>query len=285
MPRAPTPRGMIVTLWTGSAWGSEKATRAWPISWWATMSRSASDRTRLLRSSPATTRSIASSRSAVSTASFPLRAASRAASLTMLARSAPAKPGVRAAITWRSTVGASRITRAWIRRIASRPRTSGLSTTTWRSKRPARRSAGSRTSGRVVAAMMMTPWDAPAQSLVLRGVAEEVHHFHQLRLGLVHPRHVVEGDLELLAVVDLHLRAAEGEGLGRAPPHAPHGEHPDRRHDPDGEEPAEHEVAHERGLDPPGELDVVGLELLHQARFVDAGDAHEDEERVRSGTQ
>jgi len=35
--------------------------------------------------------------------------------------------------------------------------------------------------------------DAPAQSLVLRGVAEEVHHFHQLRLGLVHPRHVVEG--------------------------------------------------------------------------------------------
>jgi len=30
---------------------------------------------------------------------------------------------------------------------------------------------------------------------------------------------------------------------------------------------------------------VVGLELLHQARFVDAGDAHDDEERVRRGAR
>src|SRR4029453_12845740 len=93
MPSAATPRGMIVTLCTGSARGVENATRACPISWCATMSRSVSDRTRLRRSSPATTRSMASSRSACSTASLPLRAARRAASFRMLARSAPAKPG------------------------------------------------------------------------------------------------------------------------------------------------------------------------------------------------
>src|SRR5207245_1371147 len=36
-------------------------------------------------------------------------------------------------------------------------RASGRGTTTWRSKRPGRRSAGSRTSGRLVAAMRITP--------------------------------------------------------------------------------------------------------------------------------
>ena len=44
-----------------------------------------------------------------------------------------------------------------MRRISSRPLTSGLSTSTWRSKRPGRSSAGSSTSGRLVAPMMMTP--------------------------------------------------------------------------------------------------------------------------------
>src|SRR2546428_623785 len=142
---------MIVTLCTGSACATDEATSACPISWWATMSRSFSDKTRLFFSSPATIRSIASSKSAVVTASFSLRAASRAASLTMFARSAPAKPGVRAAITPRSTSGARTTARACNLKIASRPRTSGLSTTTWRSKRPGRSSARSRTSGRVVA--------------------------------------------------------------------------------------------------------------------------------------
>ncbi|MOA14711.1 hypothetical protein D3C78_1348300 [compost metagenome] len=42
-------------------------------------------------------------------------------------------------------------------RICSRPRTSGRPTTTWRSKRPGRSSAGSSTSGRLVAAMTMMP--------------------------------------------------------------------------------------------------------------------------------
>ena len=45
----------------------------------------------------------------------------------------------------------------WTRRISSRPFTSGRLTVIWRSKRPGRSRAGSRTSGRFVAAMMMTP--------------------------------------------------------------------------------------------------------------------------------
>src|SRR5213593_41433 len=159
---------MIVTLCTGSACATDEATRACPISWWATMSRSFSDRTRLFFSSPATIRSIASSKSAVVTASFSLRAASRAPSLTMFARSAPAKPGVRAAITPRSTSGASTTARACSLKIASRPRTSGLSTTTWRSKRPGRSSARSRTSGRFVAAMRITPFDESKPSISAR---------------------------------------------------------------------------------------------------------------------
>ena len=57
-------------------------------------------------SSPAMTRSIASSKSFMSTAVLSRRAASSAASLTRLARSAPAKPAVRAAITFRSTSSA-----------------------------------------------------------------------------------------------------------------------------------------------------------------------------------
>src|SRR6059058_855864 len=159
---------MIVTLCTGSACATDEATSACPISWWATMSRSFSDKTRLFFSSPATIRSIASSKSAVVTASFSLRAASRAASLTMFARSAPAKPGVRAAITPRSTSGASTTARACNLKIASRPRTSGLSTTTWRSKRPGRSSARSRTSGRFVAAMRITPFDESKPSISAR---------------------------------------------------------------------------------------------------------------------
>src|SRR5439155_20546004 len=78
------------------------------------------------------------------------------ASMTMLARSAPAIPGVRAATFRRSALGPSVILREWILRMASRPSMSGRSTTICRSNRPARKSAWSRTSGIFVAAMMMT---------------------------------------------------------------------------------------------------------------------------------
>ena len=100
-----------------------------------------------------------------STAVLSLRAASSAASLTRLARSAPAKPAVRAAMTLRSTSRPSFTFLTWMRRISSRPLTSGLSTSTWRSKRPGRSSAGSSTSGRLVAPMMMTPLRASKPSI------------------------------------------------------------------------------------------------------------------------
>src|SRR6266852_2857811 len=111
----------------------------------------------LLRSRPSITLSFASSKSAMSTACLLRRAASSAASLTMLDSSAPESPGVPLAIGSRSTLCASGILRVWTRRICSRPLTSGMSTTIWRSNRPGRSSAGSRMSGRLVAASRMTP--------------------------------------------------------------------------------------------------------------------------------
>ena len=66
-----------------------------------------------------------------------------AASLTRFARSAPEKPGVPRARIAESTSGPAGIFFICTARICSRPRISGSGTTTWRSKRPGRRSAGS----------------------------------------------------------------------------------------------------------------------------------------------
>ena len=95
----------------------------------------------------------------------PLRAASKAASFTRLAKSAPEKPGVPRAITRGSTSFASGLLRMCTRKIFSRPTTSGLGTTTCLSKRPGRNSAGSRTSGRLVAAIKITPSFASKPSI------------------------------------------------------------------------------------------------------------------------
>src|SRR5881396_3636080 len=109
------------------------------------------------RSAPIMTLSLAISKSLIETRSLFLRAASRAASLTRFSRSAPAKPGVwraRRSMFTSSPIGTRRV---WTFRMPSRPFTSGRGTTTRRSNRPGRRSAGSRTSGRLVAAIRMTP--------------------------------------------------------------------------------------------------------------------------------
>ncbi len=151
------PRGMIETFCTWSCPGSAKASSAWPTSWCATRSRSMRFSTRLRFSRPATIRSTASCRSRSSTPSAPRRTASSAASFTTLARSAPTSPAVIAATTSSAPSSASLIWRACTRRIASRPPLSGRSTSTCRSKRPARRRAGSRISGRFVAAIRITP--------------------------------------------------------------------------------------------------------------------------------
>ena len=58
--------------------------------------------------------------------------------------------------------------REWIRRIASRPTRSGVCTAIRRSKRPGRSSAGSSASGRLVAAITMTPESPSKPSISVR---------------------------------------------------------------------------------------------------------------------
>ncbi len=114
--------------------------------------------------------------------------------------------------------------------------------------------------------------DASAQPLVLLGVLEEVHHLHELRLGLLHARDVGKRRLELLPVVDLGFGAAEGQRLGRPPAHPAHDEHPEADHQSQRHDPPEDEVPPERAFDAPGELDLVLLELLDEGAVLDAGD-------------
>ena len=65
------------------------------------------------------------------------------------------KPGVWPASASTLISLASGLPRVWTSRIFARPLRSGRSTTIWRSKRPGRSRAGSRMSGRLVAAMRM----------------------------------------------------------------------------------------------------------------------------------
>src|SRR3954467_13623739 len=109
------------------------------------------------RTVPSRVFSSASPKSVPVTRSWPCWAAARAASLTRLARSAPTMPGVAAATAARSTSGASGTCRVCTRRISSRPLRSGGPPLTRRSNRPGRSRAGSRISGRLVAASTTTP--------------------------------------------------------------------------------------------------------------------------------
>ena len=110
-----------------------------------------------LRSEPMTTLSLARSKSSISSRVLFSRAACRAASLTRFSKSAPEKPGVPREILAMSTSVDSGVLRVCTFKISSRPFRSGLFTTTRRSKRPGRNSAGSNTSGRLVAAIKITP--------------------------------------------------------------------------------------------------------------------------------
>ena len=103
------------------------------------------------------TTSMLSSRSDWVTLVRPSRTARRAASLTILASSAPEAPEAMRATARKSILSSCSTFLAWTLRMASRPCKSGSSTGTRRSKRPGRVSAGSRDSGRLVAAKMMTP--------------------------------------------------------------------------------------------------------------------------------
>ena len=147
---------MMLILCTGSLFSSTWPTRAWPLSWNAIVVRSFWLITRPFFSGPAMTRSMDSSISGMPTMSLWRRAARSAASFMRFARSAPVKPGVSFAMRARSMSVPRGLFLEWTVRIFSRPLTSGQSTVTCRSKRPGRRSAGSRMSGRFVAAIRMT---------------------------------------------------------------------------------------------------------------------------------
>mmetsp|Transcript_7369 Transcript_7369/g.15400 ORF Transcript_7369/g.15400 Transcript_7369/m.15400 type:complete len:288 (+) Transcript_7369:771-1634(+) len=156
-PPAPFERGTMVILPTSSKPGVRAAMSAWPASWYATSSWRFSLAMPVRFSRPTWRRSRAYSTSWMEISSLLRRAATMAASLRRLARLAPEKPVVRAAIILRSTLESSGLERAWTPRMASRPWRSGRSTGTRRSKRPGRRSASSSTSARLVAAMTTTP--------------------------------------------------------------------------------------------------------------------------------
>ena len=86
----------------------------------------------------------------------------------MLARSDPTAPEVASAIASRSTVSSSMTFLAWTLRISTRPLRSGRSTMIRRSKRPGLKSAGSSTSGRLVAARIRRPLEVSNPSISAR---------------------------------------------------------------------------------------------------------------------
>mmetsp|Transcript_18456 Transcript_18456/g.46699 ORF Transcript_18456/g.46699 Transcript_18456/m.46699 type:complete len:296 (-) Transcript_18456:136-1023(-) len=150
------PRGTMEILVTGSYSGMSAPTMAWPASWYATSRFFFSLITAPFFSGPAMIRSSASAISSLEISLSPRRAARMAASFIRFCRSAPVKPGVRRAILSRSTSLPSDLPRPCTLRISTRPDTSGRSTVTWRSKRPGSSSAGSSTSGRLVAMIILT---------------------------------------------------------------------------------------------------------------------------------
>src|SRR5680860_1031388 len=102
-------------------------------------------------------RARACSRSRMRISSEPPRTAIRAASLIRFLRSAPLIPGVPRARVDRSASGPMGLPLVCTPRISMRSSSVGSGTTIWRSNRPGRCSAGSSTSGRLVAAMITTP--------------------------------------------------------------------------------------------------------------------------------
>jgi len=107
---------------------------------------------------PTRTTSTASNRSFWETAFLPFLTALMAASFIILARSAPTAPEVARAISLKSTVSSNSTSLECTFKMLIRPFKSGLSTTTRRSKRPGRRRAGSRISGRLVAPRTKSPF-------------------------------------------------------------------------------------------------------------------------------
>ena len=131
--------------------------------------------TLLLRSGPMATRSNASVTSFWVISLCELRAAMMAASLAMLARSAPEEPAALAARASRSTFLASGFLVKWTFRMASRSLRSGRPMLTRRSKRPGGAVPGPARRQRLVAASTMTFWPC----------SKAVHLYQNLVQGLL----------------------------------------------------------------------------------------------------
>ena len=164
-PSAPMVRGTIVIFCTGSDSFCNAITSACPTSWYATMCFSSSPRILSFFSLPAMTTSTASNKSFCETAFLPALTAPSAASLIILARSDPTAPLVASAISSKSTVSSIFTSLACTFNVSILPFKSGRSTITRRSKRPGRRRALSKTSGRFVAARIMIPLDVSNPSI------------------------------------------------------------------------------------------------------------------------
>src|ERR671930_474002 len=140
--------------------------------------------TRLLRSGPAITRSMASSSSGMPIVFLLRRAARIAPSLIRFARSAPEKPGVTLASVPRSTVLSNGLPLACTSRMALRPLMSGAGSTTWRSKRPGHRAAEQRLAGAWRADQQHALGDARAQGGKFFRIFQELDHLLEFLLGL-----------------------------------------------------------------------------------------------------
>ena len=77
--------------------------------------------------------------------------------------------------------------------------------------------------------------DAGAQALEALGVLEELLDLLELLHGLVHARHVLEGDLGLVDPHALGARLAEAHHLAAAPLHLVHDEEEEHHHEDDGQ--------------------------------------------------
>mmetsp|Transcript_84434 Transcript_84434/g.243736 ORF Transcript_84434/g.243736 Transcript_84434/m.243736 type:complete len:294 (+) Transcript_84434:945-1826(+) len=160
-PSAPLDRGTMDTFSKGSECSRNQPTIACPDSCMATDRRSSLLIKLFCFGRPPITRSVACSKSCISTLPAFRRAAKMAASLQMFAMSLPTKPGVRAAMRL-AMLEASRSSDnctgfRWTVKMDSRSAKSGLSMAICLSRRPGRIRAGSKMSTRFVPARTTTP--------------------------------------------------------------------------------------------------------------------------------
>ena len=159
------PLGMIVIFCTSLAPSSFNPMTACPASWKATNFFSLSVYFLVTLAGPISTLSVASSISAIVISFLFLLTANKAASLSRFSRSAPEKPGVLFAKYSRVMFFAKVLFLACTFNISTLAFLSGKLTVTCLSNLPGLNRAGSRTSGLLVAAIMIIPSLAPKPSI------------------------------------------------------------------------------------------------------------------------